>query len=718
MSAAEGSGPSGIAAGSGPSAPPQESAPGRPAWRPSIREAAWAYLNLAVLWTFAVAQPLFDLLKDNPEFFAARGSSGSDVISFSVLLVALPPALLLAVELIIGLAGRTARRVAHVVMLGALVALIAAQALKKSIDASDPVLIALSLAVGAGMAALWLRAEPVRSFLNVLSPAPLVFLALFLFSSQISEVAFPEEAKARTIGGVTQAPIVVVLLDELPANTLVDDRGQLDAARFPGFAELARDATWFKNAYTIYDSTERAQPAIMDGNLPTRDKQPISSDHPNSIFSLFAKTHRMNVSEEATAVCSRDLCHDERLDESYGSRMSSMAEDLGLVWLHVVSPPDIEADLTSVSENWGNFGGDDDTTRRRPLTDRGEMLNTRANLNSGRPARFQEWIDKIEPGRRPSLNLKHTLLPHVPWQYLPSGRLYRRLPNDAIPGLSNQAYRDQGQLDVLLQRHYLQTGFTDLVLRRLWDKLKREGMWDDSLIVLLADHGVAFPHRRERRRLGRETAAEIAPIPLFIKAPGQKRGKVDDAYVETIDILPTIFDLLNLDPKVKMDGKSAFSDEVQQRDELRFLIRNTFEVLRIPAEQFERERQEIIERNLRLFGTGREGPERIYRIGPHRELIGQPASAAGEKLPVELSYANEFGRVDPESGFIPTHVVGRVQGREEPGRDIAVAVNGTIAAVGNTFTLAIGDEGELVSVMVPESAFQEGRNRVEVFEVP
>ena len=65
----------------------------------------------------------------------------------------------------------------------------------------------------------------------------------------------------------------------------------------------------------------------------------------------------MNVSEEATSVCSRDLCKDTHPEESYGSRISSMSEDLGLVWLHVVSPPDIENDLASVSENWGNFGG-------------------------------------------------------------------------------------------------------------------------------------------------------------------------------------------------------------------------------------------------------------------------------------------------------------------------------------------------------------------------
>ena len=98
----------------------------------------------------------------------------------------------------------------------------------------------------------------------------------------------------------------------------------------------------------------------MDGNYPEKDHLPTSSDHPNSIFTLFGKTHRMHVSEEATSVCPPDLCEDSRPDESYAKRMESMSEDLGLVWLHVVSPPEIEKDLASVSENWGNFGGQDD----------------------------------------------------------------------------------------------------------------------------------------------------------------------------------------------------------------------------------------------------------------------------------------------------------------------------------------------------------------------
>jgi hypothetical protein len=693
-------------------AAPKPAAPEPPLWR----DALWAYLGLAVLWTFAVAQPLFDLLKDNPEFFAARGSSGFDVISWSVLVVVLPPALLLGIELLVGLAGGTARRGAHLVLIAGLVALIAAQALKKSIEASDLVLIVLSLAIGAGVAALFARAEPVRSFLRVLSPAPIVFLCLFLFTDPISKVAFPDEAQARTIGGVSQAPIVVVLLDELPSNTLIGDDDRIDAQRFPGFGELARTSTWFRNAYTIYDSTERAQPAIMDGNLPAKDKLPTSADHPNSIFSLFGKTHRLNVSEEATTVCSRDLCEDQRLDESYPDRMKSMSEDLGLVWLHVVSPPGMESDLASVSENWGNFGG---ASEESPdLGSTGVERNTRANLNGGREARFEEWIQNIKPGRRPSLNFKHTLLPHVPWQYLPDARRYRRQANDAIPGLSNQSFEWQSQLDVLIQRHFLQTGFADHELQDLWRHLKSEGMWDKSLIVVAADHGVAFPNARERRRLTRQNAAEIAPVPLLIKAPGQQTGKIDNDWVSTIDILPTIFDVLNLNPRVKMDGRSAFSDEVHRRRTLKILLRGSFEELDIPEADFVRERQAIIDRNHALLGTGADGPDRIYRIGPHQELLGKSPTEAGLRpLDVDFAYGADYKDVDPDSPFIPTHVVGQVQGGGDGGRDVAVALNGKIVGVGETFTLAVGDAGELVSVVVPPESFKRGANDVRVYLV-
>jgi hypothetical protein len=547
----------------------------------------------------------------------------------------------------------------------------------------------------------------------MLSPAPVVFLAIFLFFSPVSKVAFASEAKARTVGGVTRTNVVVVLFDELPVTSLMDDRGRVDAARYPAFASLARDSTWFRGAYTIYDSTERAQPAIFDGNYPSKDKLPTSADHPNSIFTLFGKTHRMNASEEASSVCPRDLCRDERLEESYGSRIGSMSEDLGLVWLHVVAPPGLEGDLPSVSETWGDFGGDKPGGGAP-----GDQPNTRSNLNRNRNKRFDAWIARIRNERRPALNFKQSLLPHVPWQYLPNGKQYRRTARDPIPGLSSEAHNDPDQLASLYQRHLLQLGFTDYELAKLLGRLKATGLYDESLIVVAADHGVAFDlGKRDRRKITRANLAQIAPVPLFVKAPGQSRGRVDDAYVETVDILPTILDVLDVDPKVQMDGRSAFSAEVRRRRGVRVFERGTFEPIRVGRAQFEREKAAVLRRKLRLFGTGRDAPLRLFRIGPNQELLFRPVRAfpVTQGSGARFVAPEEYRRVDLRSPTIPVHVTGYLRGTP-PRRDLAIAVNGRIAAVSRSFRLATGRD-VLFAAMVPESAFHQGRNRVEVFSV-
>lgn len=47
-------------------------------------------LHLLVLWSFAVAQPLFDLLGDAPEFFVARENSRGDIIVLALGLTLIP----------------------------------------------------------------------------------------------------------------------------------------------------------------------------------------------------------------------------------------------------------------------------------------------------------------------------------------------------------------------------------------------------------------------------------------------------------------------------------------------------------------------------------------------------------------------------------------------------------------------------------------------------
>jgi hypothetical protein len=679
------------------------------AWRnAALRATLWDYAHLTALSSFALAQPLFALLHKSPEFLAARGALGFDVVSFAVILVVLPPALLLAVELLVGLVDRRARHGLHLVFVAALAALTAAGAINRSVDVAGGVLIVFAAAIGIAAAAAYARIEVVRSFMNILSAAPVLFLALFLFVAPVSGLAFPSQPGARSIGGVARAPIVVVLFDELPVSSLMDEHGHVDAVRYPAFAQLERTSTWFRNAYTVYDSTEQAQPAIMDGNYPAKGELPIASDHPNSLFTLFGKTHRMNVSEEATALCPRGLCKDPRLAEPYGERMKSMASDLGLVWLHMVSPAGLEAQLPSVSDNWGNFSGGAGV----PNTE-----NVQANLDSARKGRFDDWVRQITPGARPQLSLKHTLLPHVPWQFLPDAKLYSDGDNP-IPGLSSESYKDATQVESLYQRHLLQLGFADRELGELLRHLRREGLFDKSLIVVTADHGVAFnTGERDRRTITRENAEQIGSIPLFVKAPGQQVGTVNDAYAETVDIVPTIFDVLNVDPLVRMDGSSALGPEVKRRRTVRILKRRTFRPLRFTADEWERGQAAALERKLRLFGVGSDGPLRLFRIGPDSDLLSRPV----RNFPVEQSAGarfvdgDEYGRVNLRSSTVPAWVTGYLKG-VPAGRDLAVAVNGRIAALTKSFHLATGTE-TIFAAMVPESSFHTGRNRVELFEL-
>ncbi|SEH15223.1 sulfatase-like hydrolase/transferase [Thermoleophilum album] len=701
-----------------------------PTWAPEaggIRQLGFAFLHLLALSSLAFAEPLFDLLRKNPEFFAARGSAPVDIVVFAVGWVLVPPLALVVVEGLVALASQSAARILHLLFVAGLVALIVSPTLKRLFELGIGAHLALAIAVGLAVAALYARISVARSFVSALAIAPVLFLALLLLFSPVSKLVFPSEASARAIGGVPRAPVVVVLFDEFPVVSLLDSRGQIDARRYPNFAALAADGTWYRNAYTVYDSTERAQPAIMDGNYPRRDRLPTASDHPHSIFTLLGRSYSMNVSEEATSVCPTSLCKDERTSQAFAARVRSMVDDLSLVWAHVVAPEGIEERLPSVSQTWGNFGGSDDEAEESERVSAaaaaaGERPNTRANLNGNRNHRFLTWVARIRPSVRPSLNFKHTLLPHVPWQYLPTGQQYRRVASDPIPGINRYSYRDPGQVAVLWQRHLLQVGFADYLLGRLIRHLKQSGLYDKALIAIAADHGVAFDVGvYDRRRLTRRNAEAVGAIPFILKAPFQRRGRIDDSYVETVDILPTILRTLGVDPRVKMDGHPAGSAVVRRRRRVRIFERGTFRPLVFSAREWQQRKQALLRRKLALFGEGADGPWRFFEIGPNKDLLRKPVSAFASVraagLGARFVERAEYRNVDPRSSTVPVWVTGTVTGSPRGAtRDVAVAVNGTIVGVGRTFHL-VRDQGENFSIVVPWWVFRRGRNDVAIYEV-
>jgi hypothetical protein len=140
-------------------------------------------------------------------------------------------------------------------------------------------------------------------------------------------------------------------------------------------------------------------------------------------------------------------------------------------------------------------------------------------------------------GSRPPLLFLHTSLPHVPWRYLPDGREY----SAPTAGLEEGAWTGpQWQVDQAFQRHLLQTQYADRLLGRLLDRIRAAGWYERALVVVTADHGVAFRAGDRRRTPTPTNLHDVANMPLFVKTPGQREGRVVDGVVRTIDILPTI----------------------------------------------------------------------------------------------------------------------------------------------------------------------------------
>src|SRR5215218_6513226 len=81
--------------------------------------------HLAVLWAVAVAQPIFDLVGRNAEFFVARGNRPADIVLLTVGLIVVPPLALWSVELAAGAAAPALAEALHRLFVGALVAVLA-----------------------------------------------------------------------------------------------------------------------------------------------------------------------------------------------------------------------------------------------------------------------------------------------------------------------------------------------------------------------------------------------------------------------------------------------------------------------------------------------------------------------------------------------------------------------------------------------------------------
>jgi hypothetical protein len=157
------------------------------------------------------------------------------------------------------------------------------------------------------------------------------------------------------------------------------------------------------------------------------------------------------------------------------------------------------------------------------------------------------WLDQ-SPGL-PSFLYVHTMDPHVP--YMPPPPFDRKYP--PFPELPDHPatdprfdYKEPADLDRMIGQYDGDIAYGDQEFGRFLEELKKRGLYEDALIVFMADHGEEFQDHGQWLH-GRTVFDELVRVPLVVKFPGRRHaGSRVAQQVQNIDVLPTVLHVMGL----------------------------------------------------------------------------------------------------------------------------------------------------------------------------
>ena len=675
------------------------------------------YLHSAVLTCFAIARPLLAKFEAQPDFLVAHDLMGFRLVLFATLVTLLPVLLVWSVLLLSRLGGAGFQRTAFFAIVAALGTLIALPVFGIYWSQSIPAL-GLSLFTGGLLAWSYARISGVGLFLSFLFPALLIVPAYFLFASPAARLLALSSGDGSADYHRLEArfPIVMVVFDEFSVVSLLDETGAIDGKRFPNFQALAETGTWYPNAITSAETTTKAIPSLLTGTAARPGAAPVQSEYPGNLFDRLAGSYRVLAHESGTALCQKPCT---RLTQDEGSslqRLLALSNDVFIVWLHVVTPREARPGLPDISTGWRGFG------QNMPVeTERDPLIG---NWRS-RAAEARNFIARLQQLDGKSFFYLHSLLPHYAWEYLPDGRRYSLPESGGVFGVTAEAtgsaaahsWAEDDWITVQGYRRFLlQLGFVDTLVGEILDALHQAGRFEESLLIITADHGGAFDQRASRRSIEALNLAEIANIPLFIKFPGQLDGVVDYRRASLLDIYPTIMALLDGRQHDEAEG-SSLVDHSARNQELA-VQKTSGNLFRFSLEELAHSRLLAIRRATLATGTG--SFKKVYRAGTLPELHGKSPQAIGYQSSGQTVVIEEQQRL---SGLVKAeyfqylNLRGRLPGagHDHSSRDLAIAINGIICSTTRSYPEG-ADTLEFRALLDPD-CLREGHNQVEVFRV-
>lgn len=129
---------------------------------------------------------------------------------------------------------------------------------------------------------------------------------------------------------------------------------------------------------------------------------------------------------------------------------------------------------------------------------------------------------------------------------------------------------DVGSFEGTIFGNYLHsTHYVDYAVGQMIDKLKTEGLWDNTVLILYGDHDSGLEFTEEQAAALGVESDEISrmamkdQVPLVIRVPGTDEGETFTHSTGMIDVAPTILHLLGIEDDTNHLGTPVFTMEDQ-----------------------------------------------------------------------------------------------------------------------------------------------------------
>lgn len=403
------------------------------------------------------------------------------------------------------------------------------------LDALWPLALALGLIIGAAVTLIARRVRLGSVLLGCAVVAACVPMVNPLFGTT-------PVAKAATINSSNPPTVVWVVADELQYPLIFDAQGAV-RPQYPNLRALQGTATTYARAFTPANYTDFAMPALFNGvtdvgGLTAADRADMKASR--GIFPALSTAYSVVMESPLFRFeCNATNCVNASPDAgaSITDQVRLLIADSTAVLGRVAMAPVIAAAFPSLDGKWRDFwsSGEDPA---------GSVLAIPA----------QRFIDSMNAAKAssqaPVLGLWHTMRTHAPWTVDSAGAQWypRRLP--VVPGShmvgtdANGHYTSKETIELSRRIYAASAVEFDRQVGILMSDMKKAGTFNDTMIIVTADHGVAFTERKDRRLGDTDVQmwSEVAHVPLLVKYPQQDKPEVVTAVRSTAQISQTILD--------------------------------------------------------------------------------------------------------------------------------------------------------------------------------